>query len=154
MIVRELAKDEALKTEDWSRFLPQFKKKNVKRKKPHKVRAKKPYTPFPEPQQPSKIDLQLETGEYFASEQQRKQKKLRDKMEASKIKSAEKRQARAEASETPVQKTDKKNNKSEVLEESIGERLKRKLKKSEAKNNQDLSDFVDGSKKKKSRIDG
>jgi ribosomal RNA assembly protein len=157
MIVRELAKDEALKSEDWSRFLPQFTKKNVQRKKPLKVRAKKAYTPFPEPQQPSKIDLQLETGEYFASEHQRKRTKLRDKMESSKLKSAEKRQARAEASETPVAKQSKtKESKDESSEIPIEERLKRKLKKSaDAKSSsQDLSDFVDGgSKKKKTRKD-
>jgi hypothetical protein len=53
------------------RFLPKFKKKNVKRHKPRQVREKKPYTPFPPPQQPSKEDLAIESGEYFLSEQVR-----------------------------------------------------------------------------------
>jgi hypothetical protein len=62
------------------RFLPKFKKKNVQRKKPHKAggregdgegekKKKKEYTPFPPPQQPSKIDLQLESGESMKAQQ-------------------------------------------------------------------------------------
>ena len=55
MIKRELAKDLALKEENWERFLPKFKKKNVKRKKPAVQKKKKDYTPFPPPQQPRKV---------------------------------------------------------------------------------------------------
>ena len=46
MIKRELQKDPALANEDWSRFLPQFKKRNVQRKKPAKIndKSKKVYT--------------------------------------------------------------------------------------------------------------
>ncbi len=69
MIKRELAKDPALANESWDRFLPNFKKKNVQRKKPKEITKKKEYTPFPPPQQPRKVDLQLESGEYFLSEQ-------------------------------------------------------------------------------------
>ena len=68
MMKRELAKDPALANEDWSRFLPKFASKNVPTKKPLKIREKKPYTPFPPPQPPSKIDLQIASGEYFAPE--------------------------------------------------------------------------------------
>ncbi|CAM9728494.1 unnamed protein product [Chrysoparadoxa australica] len=74
MIKKELEKDPALAGEDWSRFLPHFKKKNVARKKPHKVNKKKEYTPFPPPQSESKVDKQLESGEYFLNDKQRKVK--------------------------------------------------------------------------------
>ena len=47
MIKRELSKNPELASEDWGRFLPKFKKQNVQRKKPHQVKEKKPYTPFP-----------------------------------------------------------------------------------------------------------
>jgi len=57
MIKQELAKDPKLKNESWDRFLPKFKSKNLsKRYKPHKVRATKPYTPFPPPQPLSKVN--------------------------------------------------------------------------------------------------
>ena len=45
MIKRELAKDPALKEESWDRFLPNFKKKNVQRKKPKKASAPPPARP-------------------------------------------------------------------------------------------------------------
>ncbi|KAI7863472.1 ribosomal RNA assembly protein mis3 [Spinellus fusiger] len=74
MIKRELAKDPKLAEESWDRFLPQFKKRNLKAKKVDKSKIKKKeYTPFPPPQQPSKIDLQLESGEYFLKHPEKKQ---------------------------------------------------------------------------------
>ncbi len=91
MIKRELAKDPQLATESWDRFLPQFRKKHLRtsektakknerlQEKNESRRAaglepvdpaqtkteKKVYTPFPPPQMPRKVDLQLESGEYF-----------------------------------------------------------------------------------------
>ena len=88
--------------EDWTRFLPTFKKKNTsKRLKPHVVNEKKNYTPFPPAQTPSKVDLQLESGEYFLNEKQREQQKLREKKVKSKEKSAEKKRKREEEFEVP-----------------------------------------------------
>lgn len=75
MIKSELAKDPKLKNEDWSRFLPKFESKNVKRKKP-KIRNRKPYTPFPPPQPESKVDKELATGEYFLKEHERRARKM------------------------------------------------------------------------------
>ena len=76
MIKRELAKDENLKNESWDRFLPKFKKKNVQSKKGKK---KKEYTPFPPEQQPRKIDLAIESGEYFLSKEEKRSTKLEKK---------------------------------------------------------------------------
>ncbi|XP_044016267.1 KRR1 small subunit processome component homolog [Aphidius gifuensis] len=81
MIKRELAKDPKLKNENWERFLPKFSNKNIsKRKQPKNKKEKKPYTPFPPPQQQSKLDKALESGEYFLTQEQKrmKQKKEQD----------------------------------------------------------------------------
>lgn len=86
MIKRELAKDSELRSQSWERFLPQFKHKNVnKRKEPKKKTVKKEYTPFPPPQPESQIDKELASGEYFLKANQKK----RQKMEAIKAKQAE-----------------------------------------------------------------
>jgi len=95
MIKSELAKDPNLANEDWSRFLPNFKKKNTsKRRKPHVVNEKKNYTPFPPAPVPSKIDLQLDSGEFFLKQQEREAKKRLDKRLAAKEKSEAKRESR------------------------------------------------------------
>merc|ERR1711879_565512 len=78
-IKRELAKDPELAEENWERFLPKFAKKTVARKKPVKIREKKTYTPFPPQQAPSKVDEQLESGEYFLSEGQRRNRRKEEK---------------------------------------------------------------------------
>lgn len=96
MMKRELAKDPALANENWDRFLPKFKKKNVKQKKV-KSKEKKPYTPFPPPQQPSKIDEQLASGEYFLSDKKKQAKKWQEKQEKQAVKVAESKRRREEA---------------------------------------------------------
>ena len=45
------------------------------------VRKKGPYTPFPPPQQPSKIDLQLESGEFFLNQHTKRKKEAAAKRE-------------------------------------------------------------------------
>ena len=68
LIQRELSKDDTLKESNWERFLPTIPKvkapkSDVKKKKP--MKPKKEYTPFPPVPQQSKVDKELESGEYF-----------------------------------------------------------------------------------------
>jgi ribosomal RNA assembly protein len=103
MIKRELAKDPSLAGENWERFLPSFAKKTVARKKPKVVGAKKTYTPFPPEQLPSKVDLQVASGEYFLNEAQRKLKKKAEKMAKAKDTARERKAAREAAFVAPAE---------------------------------------------------
>ncbi|KAB1208496.1 hypothetical protein CJ030_MR7G028517 [Morella rubra] len=96
MMKKELEKDPALAHENWDRFLPKFKKKNVKQKKV-KTKEKKQYTPFPPPQQPSKIDEQLASGEFFMSDTKKSSKKWQEKQEKQAQKIAESKRKREAA---------------------------------------------------------
>lgn len=118
MIRRELEKDPKLKDESWDRFLPNFKPKNVQRKKVIKdvtdgnggKKEEKQYTPFPPAnhQMPSKVDLQLEGGEFFLTENQREQRKKEKKESAAEQKALEARAAREAEFQPPVEKKLKK----------------------------------------------
>lgn len=93
MIKQELAKDPALANENWDRFLPHFKKRTLsKRRKPFKVtdKSKKVYTPFPPPQEKSKVDLQIESGEFFLGRQAKERARKEETMERQREKRAEK----------------------------------------------------------------
>ncbi|KAK8995180.1 hypothetical protein V6N11_069625 [Hibiscus sabdariffa] len=116
MMKKELEKDPALKDENWDRFLPKFKKKNVQTKKV-KGKEKKPYTPFPPPQQPSKIDQELESGEYFLSEKKKLAKKWQEKQEKQAEKTAENKRKREEALVPP--KESAKQDSTENMEEDV-----------------------------------
>ncbi|GAB4836683.1 ribosomal RNA assembly protein krr1 [Ancistrocladus abbreviatus] len=135
MFKRDLAKNPELANENWDRFLPKFKKKNVKKKV--KSKEKKPYTPFPPPQQPSKIDLQLESGEYFLSDKKKSEKKWQEKQEKQIEKTAENKRKRETAFVPPeepsvhhhIKPTDDKNDVNAMTES-----LKRKAKELSKKN--------------------
>lgn len=113
MIKKELAADPAFATEDWSRFLPKFNKKTTsKRRKPHVVNAKsKAYTPFPPAPIPSKVDMQLESGEYFLNQQQRDEKKKDEKRALAKERSQATRKEREKEFIAPVEDDDNKRSK-------------------------------------------
>ncbi|XP_013403504.1 KRR1 small subunit processome component homolog [Lingula anatina] len=137
MIKRELAKDPALRSESWDRFLPKFKSKNIsKRKQPKKKTVKKEYTPFPPPQPESKLDKELASGEYFLKEKQRKYKK-RDEKKAKQIEAEEKKQEkRAQAFIAPEEPVHKKKKQSQGASVDV-EALKKKIKKSQKRTNSD-----------------
>ncbi|TVU48241.1 hypothetical protein EJB05_07870, partial [Eragrostis curvula] len=150
LIKRELAKNPALATESWDRFLPNFKKKNVKQKKPHQTKEKKPYTPFPPPQQPSKIDLELESGEYFMSDKNKSAKKWQEKLEKQAGKSEENKRKREAAFVPPKEntagpsETDKATNGNNEIAD-IAKSLKKKAKdfrKSEAQGNIKVESYL------------
>jgi len=129
MIKRELAKDDALKEEQWDRFLPHFKNRNVQRKKTKvKKKVKNVFPPLPTPR---KEDLQMESGEYFLSEQERLAKKKQERLEKQKEKTMEKKKKRAEEFEPPKSKKRKIEEKAETTEELAG-RLKKKAKVTDA----------------------
>ncbi|KAI1265842.1 ribosomal RNA assembly protein KRR1 [Xylariaceae sp. FL1019] len=114
MVKRELAKDPLLANESWDRFLPNYKKRSLsKRKVPFKVSEKKNYTPFPPAQEQSKIDKQLEAGEYHIGKEAKKRMAQEDRMDRQKeAKELKKREREAEF----------------VAPEEEGERKKRKKK--------------------------
>ncbi|KAI0734970.1 hypothetical protein C8Q72DRAFT_805825 [Fomitopsis betulina] len=130
MIKRELAKDPQLANESWDRFLPKFRKHHLKTsektarkndwvKEKNEARqaaglepigpgkndapAKKVYTPFPPPQQPRKVDLQLESGEYFLKAHEKHDREERKRKERQDQIAEERRAKRAEAFVAPVE---------------------------------------------------
>lgn len=144
MIKRELAKDPKLAEENWERFLPKFRKQNQKKPKayttegegsqaPTKKEKVKPktYTPFPPPQQPSKIDLQLESGEYFLKPRQKKQaeeaKKLQKQAEHRETREAER--AKAFVPPTEGEEAKKREKKEKRKREEEGEKKEKKSRK-------------------------
>merc|ERR1711915_768774 len=132
MIKRELMKDPKLKDENWERFLPKFQHKNLsKRKQPLKKREKKPYTPFPPAQPLSKVDKELETGEYFLKEQERRAKKSAEKREKQ-VESEGKRKEKREKSFKPPNEAKKAKVNKESQDVDIN-KLKAKVKKAQIK---------------------
>lgn len=100
MIKRELAKDPDLANENWDRFLPHFKRRTLsKRRTPFKVtdKSKKAYTPFPPPQEKSKIDLQIESGEFFLGKHAKERAKTEERLERQKEKRDAKQKERQQA---------------------------------------------------------
>lgn len=136
MIKRELSKDPELANQSWDRFLPKFKKKNAPAKKKSKkdVEKKKEYTPFPPPQMPRKIDLQIESGEYFLSKEKKQEREMEKKKEKQEESAIRRQNERNEAFVPPVEPEFKKKDKPkektiEELRQTILSQQKKKSKK-------------------------
>ena len=148
MIKDELAKNDDLKTENWDRFLPHFKKQNVKRKSTF-VKKKKDRPLFPAMPTPRKEDLMMESGEYFLSKEQKEQRKKVAEKFKQKEKTDQKKRAREsefDPANAPkkVKKQEKEGEKSKKSEvDDMVKKLKKKsmkadkLKKKEGKSLQD-----------------
>merc|ERR1712126_660481 len=135
MIKRELMKDPKLKNENWERFLPKFEHKNLsKRKQPLKKKEKKPYTPFPPAPVLSKIDKELESGEYFPKEKERKAKKAAEKREKQGEAEQKRIDKREKSFKPPVEKPAQKNNGGASSSSDVDvQKLKAKIKKANTK---------------------
>ncbi|KAG6040547.1 ribosomal RNA assembly protein krr1 [Claviceps citrina] len=97
MIKKELAKDPELANESWDRFLPNFKRKTLSsRRVPHKVtdKTKKVYTPFPPAPEKSKVDKQIESGEYFLGKQAKERAVKEERKEKQQLRKEEKAKER------------------------------------------------------------
>ncbi|KAM7130032.1 KRR1 small subunit processome component homolog isoform X2 [Ciconia boyciana] len=134
MIKRELSKDPELRSQSWERFLPKFKRKNLKkRKEPKKKNTKKEYTPFPPPQPESQIDKELASGEYFLKERQKKRKRVEEikakQADAIKKRQEERNKAFIPPKEKPVVKTKKASTEKKIDIEAIKEKVKNAKKK-------------------------
>jgi ribosomal RNA assembly protein len=131
MIRKELAKDPELVNESWDRFLPDFKKRSLsKRRVPRKVtdKTKKVYTPFPPPQEKSKVDLEIESGEYFLGKHAKERKAKEERQEKMKDKMNAKRKKRMAAYVAPEEEDGEKKKKKRKREE--GETKDKKKKRS------------------------
>lgn len=85
------------------------------------MHEKKAYTPFPPAPTPSKIDLQLESGEYFLTESQREAKKKAEKKALAKERSAAKKQEQMDEFIPPAESDDRDTNR-----DAEGKKKKRK----------------------------
>lgn len=151
MIKRELQKDPELANESWDRFLPHFKRRNLnKRRVPHKVvdKSDKPYTPFPPPQEKSKVDLQIESGEFFLGKQAKARKAKEEREAGQRLRREEKKREREEAFVPPAEdgevkrKKRKRQAEADAAMEEVGERNEEQEKKKMKRKSKRTADVV------------
>ncbi|TFK56248.1 ribosomal RNA assembly protein mis3 [Heliocybe sulcata] len=171
MIKRELAKDPKLATESWDRFLPQFRTRHLKtsektarknaaveakreklkdagldeeeiRKREKEGTKKKVYTPFPPAQTPRKVDIELETGEYFLKTREKEAREKAKKKQKQEDVTEQRRAERAEAFKAPV----------EDAAPTVEEKRKRKHRETESEERADNEGDKEKKKKKKKKV--
>ncbi|KAI0132738.1 ribosomal RNA assembly protein KRR1 [Xylariales sp. AK1849] len=117
MVKHELMKDPELVNESWDRFLPNYKSRNLsQRRVPFKVtdKSKKTYTPFPPAQEKSKVDMQIEAGEYHIGREAKKRIAQEERTEKQKIKKEEKKREREKEFVAPEEGVERKKKKRKV----------------------------------------
>ena len=144
MMKKELAADATLSQQNWDRFLPKFKKRNVQRKQhtPVDSRKEKSVTLFPPAPTPRKVDVAMETGEYWLSKEEKKEQAGRDRDEKGREQKDKKRKERDAVFVPP---TEQQSAPKEAAEESAaggGElsALKDKLRKKQKKRGEQVGD--------------
>ncbi|KAK8052090.1 Ribosomal RNA assembly KRR1 [Apiospora rasikravindrae] len=111
---------ESNRKESWDRFLPNYKARSLSsRRTPYKVtdKTKKNYTPFPPAQEQSKVDKQLEAGEYHIGREAQKRIAQEGRMEKQKAKQEEKKRERERDFVPPEEGGEKKKKKRKVRAE-------------------------------------
>jgi len=106
-----------------------------------KERKKKPYTPFPTPQQPRKVDIQLETGEYFLKPHEKQAREDAKRKQKQAEVTAARKAERAEAFVAPA----------EEVAPTIEEKQAAKKRKHSERAAGDSDDVQEAEKKKKKR---
>nr|VDD18635.1 unnamed protein product [Brassica oleracea] len=127
MMRKELAKDPALATESWARFLPTFRKmfskSSPKARRRRHIHNSLLNRRLARQENLLLVDKQLESGEYFMNDQKKADKKWQEKQEKQSEKSAEKKRMRDASFLPPEEPTQNSNssNKSEEGKKDITE---------------------------------
>ncbi|EFC50278.1 predicted protein, partial [Naegleria gruberi] len=110
MVKKELKNSSEYANVSWDKYLPKFKKtvnKSIVKKKKKKIQ-KKEYTPFPNAPEKSKKDIEIETGEYFLSKEEKQLKQVSERTEKQKEKKEEKKKQQDKLYEAPKEENPKK----------------------------------------------